>query len=287
MNNRILVPLDGSESVDEVLLYVTTLTPSDATEITLLTVVPGKGNEASGEAHAWKLHDELGKAGWSVTRETRMGNPVEEIVKFSIMSSATLLVMSTHGRSGLERVRDGSVTEQVLKQSPCPVFILHSTRAAPADQRKEELFRRILVPLDGTETSASILVCVERFAKMHDSEVILFHDEMDHSEYDQAAVKEALQDQSVKLANSDLKVSLDMTTYKRPIREILNRIDEMKIDLVSMATHGISGVRRALDESVTAEVIRHSNCPLLVWSADPQCPPGVMDTDEQRSPADG
>jgi nucleotide-binding universal stress UspA family protein len=128
---------------------------------------------------------------------------------------------------------------------------------------------------------------VERFAKMHDSEVILFHDEMDHAEYDQAAVKEALQDQSVKLANSDLKVSLDMTTYKRPIREILNRIDEMKIDLVSMATHGISGVRRALDESVTAEVIRHSNCPLLVWSADPQCPPGVMDTDEQRPPADG
>jgi nucleotide-binding universal stress UspA family protein len=273
--------------VGEVLLYVTALTPRDATEITLLTVVPGKGNEASGEAHSWKLHDELGKAGWSITRETRMGDPVEEVVKFSIMSSATLLVMSTHGRSGLERVRDGSVTEQVLKQSPCPVFILHSTRAEPADQRTEDLFRRILVPLDGTETSASILVCVERFAKLHDSEVILFHDEMDHAEYDQAAVKEALQDQSVKLANSDLKVSLDMTTYKRPIREILNRIDEMKIDLVSMATHGISGVRRALDESVTAEVIRHSNCPLLVWSADPQCPPGVMDTDEQRPPADG
>ena len=61
-----------------------------------------------------------------------------------------LLLMSTHGRSGLERIREGSVTEQVLKQSPCPVFILHSTRAEPADRRKEELFRRILVPLDGT-----------------------------------------------------------------------------------------------------------------------------------------
>jgi nucleotide-binding universal stress UspA family protein len=189
------------------------------------------------------------------------------------MSSATMMVMSTHGRSGLERVRDGSVTEQVLKQSPCPVFILHSTRAEPADQRKKDLFRRILVPLDGTEVSASILACVERFASMHDSEVILFHDEMDHAEYDRAAVKEALQDQSVKLANTGLKVSLDMSTYRRPIREILSKVDDMNIDLVSMATHGISGVRRALDESVTAEVIRHSNCPLLVWSAEPQCPP--------------
>ncbi|MEN8107239.1 MAG: universal stress protein [Pseudomonadota bacterium] len=63
-----------------------------------------------------------------------------------------------------------------------------------------------------------------------------------------------------------------MSTYKRPIREILNKIDEMNIDLVSMATHGESGASRALDESVTAEVIRHANCPLLVWSADPQCP---------------
>ena len=276
MENKILLPLDGSESVDEVLLYVTTLTPREATKITLLNVVSGKDVEASGEAHAWKLQDALGRDGWSVTRETRMGDPVEEIVKCSIMLSTTLLVMSTHGRSGLERVRDGSVTEQVLKQSPCPVFILHTTRTEPADRRREELFRRILVPLDGTETSASILVCVERFARLHDSEIILFHDEMDHAEYDQVAVKEALQDQSVMLANKNLKVSLDMTTYKRPIREILSRIDEMNIDLVSMATHGLSGVRRALDESVTAEVIRHANCPLLVWSADPQCPPGVM-----------
>ena len=200
---------------------------------------------------------------------------IEEIVKFAVLMPATLMLMSTHGRSGLERVREGSVTEQVLKQSPCPIFILHSTRAEPADHREHELFRRILVPLDGTETSASILSCVERFAKNHDSEVILFHDEVEDGgdEYNNAAVKEALQEQSVKLANSGLKVTLDMSTYKRPIREILSKIDDMNIDLVSMATHGESGVKRALDESVTAEVIRHANCPLLVWSSDPQCPP--------------
>jgi nucleotide-binding universal stress UspA family protein len=286
MDNKILVPLDGSESVEEVLLYLTTITPRESTTITLLNVMTSKDGKASGDAHAAEIYDALGQAGWSVNRETRMGDPVEEIVKFTILSSATLLVMSTHGRSGLERVRDGSVTEQVLKQSPCPVFILHSTRAEPLDQRKEELFKRILVPLDGTRMSASILECVERFARMHDSEVILFHDEMDQPEYDQAAVKEALQDQSVGLANRNLKVSLDMTTYKRPIREILSRIDDMKIDLVSMATHGESGARRALDESVTAEVIRHANCPLLVWSAEPQCPPGVLTTETQSPSAD-
>ena len=275
MENRILVPLDGTESSREILLYVQSITPCSETEISLLHVLPQSEIDNSTYAHVSEIMKTLTSSGWTVKSETRMGDPVEEVVKFAILMKATLLLMSTHGRSGIERVREGSVTEQVLKQSPCPVFILHSTRAEPADNRTEDLFKRILVPLDGTDISASILGCVEHFAKAHDSEVILFHDEMDagHSEDHKAAIKAALQDQSVKLANTGLKVSLDMSTYRRPIREILDKIDVMNIDLVSMATHGLSGVRRALDESVTAEVNRHSNCPLLVWSADPQCPP--------------
>jgi nucleotide-binding universal stress UspA family protein len=221
-----------------------------------------------------KIHNTLIQDGWNATIETRMGDPVFEILKMAILLPATLLVMSTHGRSGLERIREGSVTEQVLKQSPCPIFILHSTRAEPADSRTENLFKRMLVPLDGTESSSAILECVEHFAKMHDCDVVLFHDEMDHieDESEKAAIKAKLQDQSVELANTGLTVSLDMTTYKRPIREILSRIDDMHIDLVSMVSHGDKGERRAMDESVTAEIIRHANCPLLVWSAEPQCP---------------
>jgi nucleotide-binding universal stress UspA family protein len=275
MENKILVPLDGTESVREILLYVKSITPRDATQIVLLNVIPQAGDEASGKTHVDEIQNALVHDNWTVRHETRMGNPVDEIVKFAILMPATMLLMSTHGRSGLERVREGSVTEQVLRQSPCPVFILHTTRMEPADQRTEELFKRILVPLDGTKASSAILECVERFATAHDSEVILFHDEMDHTlpEEDRAAIKARLQDQSVALANTGLKVSLDLSTYRRPIMEILSKIDSLNISLVSMATHGESGVRRALDESVTAEVIRHSNCPLLVWSAEPQCPP--------------
>jgi nucleotide-binding universal stress UspA family protein len=275
MENRILLPLDGSESVQEVLLYVTAITPREASAVSLLTVIPDGETVASGNAHSEEIHETLSQAGWSVSRETRSGDPVEQIAEYARQLPATLLLMSTHGRSGLERIRQGSVTEQVLQRSTCPVFILHSARAEPADKRTGQLFRRILVPLDGTRTSASILDCVERFANMHDSEVILFHDEIDtdDADYNRAAVREVLQEHCVRLGNAGLKVSLDLSTYKRPIREILNRIDEMGIDMVSMATHGETGARRALDESVTAEVIRHSNCPLLVWSADPQCHP--------------
>ncbi|MEE9492005.1 MAG: universal stress protein [Gammaproteobacteria bacterium] len=277
MEHTILIPIDGTESADETLLYVRSISPQSETRIVLMHVTPQVDTaNAAIEIHpnVNAIHDVLQREGWNVERETCMGDPVHEIIKMTLLLPATMLLMSTHGRSGIERIRAGSVTEQVLKQSPCPVFILHSARPEPADKRTEDLFNRILVPLDGSSASSAILKCVERFAKMHDSEVIMFHDEIEHAESEQekSAIKTRLQDQSVELANTGLKVSLDMSTYKRPIREILDKIDAMKIDLVSMATHGDGGERRAMDESVTAEVVRHSNCPLLVWSAEPQCP---------------
>ena len=277
MEQTILIPIDGTESVDETLLYARSISQKSESRIVLLHVAPdtvASKTEIKIHPNVNVIHDALKDDGWEVERETRLGDPVHEIIKMTILLPATLLLMSTHGRSGIERIREGSVTEQVLKQSPCPVFILHSTRPEPTDNRTEHLFKRILVPLDGSDSSSAILSCVERFAKMHDSQVLMFHDEMEQeqSEEERAAIKARLEEQCVALANTGLKVSLDATTYKRPIREILKRIDEMNIDLVSMCCHGAGGERRAMDESVTAEVVRHSNCPLLVWSAEPQCP---------------
>jgi nucleotide-binding universal stress UspA family protein len=277
MEQTILIPIDGTESVDETLHYVREISPKAETRIVIMHVTPNVDSaNAVVEIHPNinVIHDALKHEGWTVERETRMGDPVREIIKMTILLPATLLLMSTHGRSGIERIREGSITEQVLKQSPCPVFILHSLKQEPSDQRAEELFRRILVPLDGTDASSAILKCVERFAKIHGSEVVIFHDELGHTDYEKnkAAIKAKLQDQSVALANTGLKVTLDMTTFKRPIQEILDRIDVLNIDLVSMASHGDGGEKLAMDESVTAEVIRHATCPLLVWSAEPQCP---------------
>ncbi len=279
MEQTILLPIDGTESVEETLLYVRAISPKSkgGARIVLVHVSPkvdALNASLDIQPNVNAIYEALQYEDWNVERETRMGDPVREIIKMAILLPATMILMSTHGRSGLERIREGSVTEQVLKQSPCPVFILHSTKPEPTDKRIEDLFKRILVPLDGTDASSAILSCVERFAKMHDSEIIIFHDELDHAEYEEekAAIKARLQEHSVALANAGLKVSLDMTTYKRPIREILDRIDHLDIDLVSMATHGTGGDKITMDESVTAEVIRHSNCPLLVWSAEPQCP---------------
>lgn len=278
MLERILLPVDGTEIFAETISYLEELGQESVPEVVLLHVQKGGNGQAAGDAskHALLQNycDALRLENWNVSAELRSGEPVEEIVRCAVELPASLVVMSTHGRAGLENIREGSVTEQVVRQSPCPVFILHSSRPDSSGEHHEHLFRRMLVPLDGSDVSAAILPCVEKFAKRYHTEVVLFHDDPDCDDtHDSSKRREVLGHHGVALANAGVSVKLDCSTHRRPIREILRRTDELDIDIVAMATHGNGGERRALEDSVTANVMRHANRPLLVWSSDPQCPP--------------
>ena len=280
MSTKILIPLDGSESAHEVLYYTHSIASSrPAANVTLLHVLPEVATATSEEADMHPclkpLADLLGAKGWQVDSVVRHGNPVTAITATASALPASLIVMSTHGRSGLERIREGSVTEGVLRDSICPVFVLHSQRHEPQDRRSEKLFQRLLVPLDGSEESAAILPCVQTFAKAHDAEVVLFHDSPEDTETADGAagaelsrIRTLMEEHSVKLANAGLKVKVDSTSYRHSIRAILDKIDTMGIDLVVMATHTKPERMRRLEESVTADIVRHANCPLMVWAAE-------------------
>ena len=279
MSTQILIPLDGSESTQEVLYYTHSIASSRPhASVTLLHVVPEDVDAApeKTEMHPClkPLADLLTAKGWDIASMVRHGDPVEEITTAAKEIPASLIVMSTHGRSGLERIREGSVTEGVLRDSICPVFVLHSLRHEPQDRRSENLFQRLLVPLDGSDESAAILPCVENFAKAHDAEVVLFHDSpkgIETGDEQEGAeltrIRTMMEEQSVKLANAGLKVKVDSTSYRHSIRDILDKIDTLGIDLVVMATHTKPELRHALEESVTADIVRHANCPLMVWAA--------------------
>ena len=282
MLEKILVPLDGSEMFSETHCYIRAITEHSESECILVHILTDEENQdayAAEEAACQhplikKLYEALAADNINVTAVVRAGDPVGEISKLSAQLPASLLLMSTHGRSGLDNIRVGSVTEQVVRQSPCPVFILHSTRPDAAEARCDNLFRRMLVPLDGSKVSAAILPCVEKFAALFHTEVILFHDGPQHNE--SQAVKErreTIESHGVQLANAGISVKLHYSTHQRPISEILERTQDLGIDIIAMATHGIGGKRRPLEESVTANVMRHADRPLLVWSSDPQCPP--------------
>lgn len=272
MLDTILLPVDGTEIQADILGYLRELGRESKPELLLLHVQEGAGDAAT-HPLLTGYRDTLGAEGWKVTGTLRSGDPVTAIVRHAAETRPSLLMMSTHGRSGLERIREGSVTERVVRQSPCPVFITRSTRTDAGEPARDYAFRRMLVPLDGSEISAAILPCVEKFAKRFNAEVILFHD---HPDCDAVAEadrrREFLDRHGVALANAGIPVQLDCSTHRRPVHEILTRIDELGIDIVAMVSHGQGGEQRALDDSVTANVMRHANRPLLVWSSDPQCP---------------
>lgn len=55
-----------------------------------------------------------------------IGDPAEEITALAKSRAADLIIMSTHGRSGLSHLVMGSVAEQILRHAPCPVFIVRA-----------------------------------------------------------------------------------------------------------------------------------------------------------------
>lgn len=278
MLQRVVLPIDGTERFLETMRYLGELADRPGVEVRLLHVATSAGDDDAVDPADHPLLERyvsaLANAGVAVGAEVCRGDPVGEITRVAAQRRASLILMSTHGRAGLENVREGSVTEQVVRHSPCPVFIMHSTRPDHDETRPGPLFRRMLVPLDGTEISAAILPCVRDFATHYHAEVVLFHDHPecgDGAEAEASRRREFLGHHGVELANAGVSVQLDCSTHRRPVHEILRRIDELDVDVVAMVTHGTAGERRPLEESVTANVMRHASRPLLVWSSDPQC----------------
>ncbi len=72
---------------------------------------------------AWRVDAEQ-RAGRAVRSHLLRGNPTDEIVRFAREERCDLLVVGTHGRSGVARVVLGSVAERVGRQSPCPVLVV-------------------------------------------------------------------------------------------------------------------------------------------------------------------
>lgn len=79
------------------------------------------------EAHLDDLKGRLAKDGIDATTFIRVGNPIDEILTFSVENAVDLIVMGTHGRSGLAHLLVGSVTERVVRSSRVPVLTIRHT----------------------------------------------------------------------------------------------------------------------------------------------------------------
>jgi nucleotide-binding universal stress UspA family protein len=215
------------------------------------------------------------------------GDPHKQIVSYAQEENFDLIVMATHGESGIKRRLLGSTADKVVRGTNQPVLLIRakSDVAVPG----QDMLNRILVPLDGSKLSEVILPYVRELvmgvAGNERTEVTLIQiisptyyvpageaaPRVAYTEEELSQLREIaldyLKQQASALYDSGINVK-----YEVPIgndaEKIVEFADEIKANLVAMSTHGLSGFSRLFLGSVADYVLHRGNTPLLLVKPD-------------------
>jgi nucleotide-binding universal stress UspA family protein len=209
-----------------------------------------------------------------VTRAQRRGiSGAPVILEYAEEIDADVIVMSTHGRRGLSRALLGSVTEEVVRLSKCPVLTIRSGLGTTAPSRIES----VLVPVDfspHSEVAAQHAreICRAYGARMHllhvfeqpvTPEVYLGGGPSTIPDYRllEGSLREALLGEAMR-AGADVEPEIHVREGST-VGGILDAARDIPADLIVIATHGLGGIAHVLLGSVTEEVVRRADRPVL------------------------
>jgi nucleotide-binding universal stress UspA family protein len=287
--NRFLVPLDGSPLAEcalpvaqelarrtggvLVLLrspeYVEAQLPS-AVEFSMylpqgrdLTDYYGKVRQET-ENYLAAVARRVDDAGVTVQTLVEEGERAGAIVDAAAEEEVDLIIMTTHGRTGLSRWVLGSVAERVLHEAPCPVLILRSGHACAGDSQKAvSALRSILITLDGSPLAEEALPVGLALADALDGAVTLLRVQPPGPPDGYLeAVAARYVDADVPLRAETL-IRAD-TGSSAVAQAILDYAEQNGVGLVAMSTYGRGGLRRWVYGSVTQKVIGRSTEAMLV-----------------------
>jgi nucleotide-binding universal stress UspA family protein len=291
MIHTILVPLDGSRLAEQALPEARRLARAADAAIVLVRVARMGARRDRLAAHFAAIEEAeeylrmkarvLASEGVSVRTSVFSKDPAEGISLAAMVHGATLIVMSTHGRSGMRRAVLGSVAEQVVHAASIPVLLVRSVRRTAYTGP----VRKILVPLDGTELAESALryVAQEQFAQSAEITLLrtvalpittsptVLNGYLSESLYEQVEQETEFECREasrylycVALTYLDSRPWQARVAMGAPAEQMLEVANADMIDFIVMATHGRRGVDRLLHGSVAAHVLHHTHVPLLL-----------------------
>ncbi len=176
--------------------------------------------------------------------------PADGIRQLAELQNADLIVMGTHGRSGLNRWMLGSVAERVLRESPAPVL---TVRSAPA-----ESIKRVLCPVHNTELSRRALTLAAGVAACFDASLTVLHV---HEPSDPKPLSNlcAWIPQEER-ARCDIR---ELIRHGDPSEEIVRLAAEGPYDLVVMGAARRRFFEGMVLGTTTLRTVRHAPCPVL------------------------
>ena len=288
MFTRILVPIDFSAPSDAALGYAKMLAGSFETKLYLLhiadatflrAVVADPANRDTAVLN--RLDDLLTDAEHrrfrALSAVEHSDVPADEIVRYAHLKDIDLIVMGTHGRTGVSHMLLGSVAETVVRTASCPVLTL---RARPQSVAAQLGPARILVPTDFSPPSDRALQYARQMATQCGATLHLLHvleETVDAARFgsevfvpDSPAVRAArLREARMKLmhrsggADHEQPRASTEVVVGSSTRTIAHYAAVNGFDLIVMGTHGRTGVAHLIMGSVAEAVVRTASCPVL------------------------
>ncbi len=285
MFKRVLVPLDGSALSERVLPIAKRLARSFDSRIDLVYVNPTPSDDIpdeiasqageEGDAYLKGVADALiadigeERIGYFV----RSGYPASMIIEEGESKEESLILMSTHGYSGVQRLLLGSVASKVVQAAKIPVLLVPAEAKNPKGNLVE--FERAIVPLDGSKLAECVLPYAINLCKTLDMELILvrsYHPNFPGTSIRMHDVSQIVHDSAENYLKAKLEElegeGLEKVSYKvlrgLPAEQLTDFAIETPNSLTTMCTHGRHGIGRWVLGSVTGAVIQCSEEPVLV-----------------------
>jgi nucleotide-binding universal stress UspA family protein len=308
MYQRILVPLDGSELAEQVLPYVRILGKGLGARIELLRVFDHVPPSLADPAHRMYLDQvvlsvrneakdylegvaaSLEKDGLAASCTVHEGDHASHVASYIVSEGerepATLVAMSTHGRSGISRWLLGSVADKVLHATTSPLFLVRPRQHE--NVTPEVRLKTVIVPLDGSAFGEQVLPHVVALADALRQRVILIRVAPpawgyralqegllqaplapieDPPTLAEPGAREYLNGVSAKLRQWGVSSVEVCSPRGVPADAILDAAERVQDSFVAMTTHGRSGIGRWLLGSVADRVVRYCPAPVLVVRA--------------------
>lgn len=231
-----------------------------------------------------RIHD---AGGVTPLTDTREGSVADVIRRHGLNVLADLIVMTTHGHTGLSRAWLGSVADAVVRQDSIPVLMVRPNDQ-PIALNEHPLYSHVVVPLDGSPAAETALEQATRIGSLAHARYTLVRivapvmvpvhpyafagaavrpdDDVTSGEMQHA--REYLEAQAAQLAATGLRVEAQVRLADHPATGILGVARDVQADLISMCTHRHGAARFVLG-SVADKILRGGTLPLLVMHPRP------------------
>ncbi len=296
MTVRILVPLDGSSLAGSALAHAVSLAEPSDTHLALLRVVERTTAQHSVDPLDWHLQRSeaqayLEQAGHLVAEylssapETVLldGRPADRIVEYARSEGFDFIVFTSHGRGGLSAWNMSSVASKIALGATTSILMVRPSSSSVSQYEgglQPFRYRRIVVPLDGSQRAEHVLPSAGALAERHGADLVLLHvvakpeliQRMPLTEEENELVREVVQhNQSQAIAYFDqLSGRLPVVPHARVLVEedaagALHRfVTENQVDLVVLSAHGHTGRQQWPFGSLVTSFLAYGTTSLLI-----------------------